>query len=577
MVKTYNRKINCMRIIKRIIDSGYKPGSNLLLITLLVVFNTVSGQPQLILTPVITTGLDQPIQFVHAGDGSNRIFIVQKEGTIRAYDEDFNFLSDFLTVSGISSTGERGLLSMAFHPDYINNGLFFVYYTNTAGDLELARYQVSGDPNIADAGSKLVLITINHQPNSNHNGGELHFGNDGFLYLSTGDGGGAGDIPNNAQNTTVLLGKILRFDINTPVTAPYYSIPAGNPFGNEIFDLGLRNPYRWSFDRQTFDMWIGDVGQDSWEEINFRPAGSTGGVNFGWHCYEGNTTFNTTGCAPIASYVFPVHTYPTQNPSASITGGIVYRGNDFPILQGWYISADYYSGIFYKIISDGSGGWTVNEQTISPTGIVDFGETENGEAYVVSLTSNSVYRVSATTGSLPLTLLSFTGTPANSGVRLNWKTGMEDNVQHFDVEFSRDGTTFTAVGSVASANQPTGADYNYYHPVPENGDVFYRLKMMDIDGSYSYSGIIKVRLDSKTKPVVSPSIITNGRIQLQLQQDNHYTMMELIAANGAVIKRVSIGGLAGNVSIPVNQLNAGIYFVRLSGNSGNSVQKIYIR
>jgi glucose/arabinose dehydrogenase len=355
------------------------------------------AQPNTTLKPVITTGLNGPMQFVHAGDGSNRVFIVQKAGSIRVYDPNFQFLSNFVTVNNISTNGERGLLSMAFHPDYKNNGLFYVYYTNASGDLELARYEVSNaDPNVADASSKVILITIPHPNNSNHNGGELHFGSDGFLYLSTGDGGGGGDQPNNAQNTSVLLGKILRFAVNTSATAPYYTIPAGNPYGNEIYALGLRNPYRWSFDRQTGDMWIGDVGQDSWEEINYRPASLNLGANYGWRCYEGNAAFNTSGCSDASAYVFPAYAYASQNPAASITGGVVYRGTAYPTLQGYYLSADFYSGIFYKLIPNPADGWITTMQTLNPTGIVDFGETENGEVYVISHTGNSVYQVTDT-------------------------------------------------------------------------------------------------------------------------------------------------------------------------------------
>lgn len=364
----------------------------------LLIFSTIRAlsQPTLTLMPVITAGLSEPMQLVNAGDGSNRIFIVQKGGNILTFSSTYSLLSVFVTVSNITNDGERGLLSMAFHPDYENNGLFYVYYTNASGNLELARYKVSANPNVADANSKVVLITIPHPTNTNHNGGELHFGADGFLYLSTGDGGGAGDTPNNAQNTSVLLGKILRFNVNTSNVAPYYTIPPGNPYNNEIYDLGLRNPYRWSFDRQTNDMWIGDVGQNSWEEIDFRPAGAAPGLNFGWRCYEGNATYNTNGCGPISNYVFPVHTYPTQSPAASVTGGLVYRGNDYPALQGWYVAADFYWGTFYKIIPDGMGGFSTSTQSLSPTGIVDFGETENGEAYVVSHTDNSVFKLGAT-------------------------------------------------------------------------------------------------------------------------------------------------------------------------------------
>lgn len=354
--------------------------------------NNTFAQPALALTPVITSGLNEPLQLVNAGDGSNRIFIVQKGGTILAYTASYNFISTFLTVPNISTIGERGLLSMVFHPAYASNGFFYVYYTTATGDLEVARYQVNGNPNIANASSKVVVLTIPHSTNTNHNGGEMHFGTDGFLYLSTGDGGGSGDVANNAQNTAVLLGKMLRLNVNTSLTAPYYTIPVGNPYNNEVYDLGLRNPFRWSFDRLTNDMWIGDVGQNSWEEIDLRAAGASPGLNWGWRCYEGSATFNTSGCGMVSNYTFPVYTYPSAGPGA-VTGGIVYRGAAYPALQGWYMSADFYTGEFFKIVSDGSGGWITDTQTLTPNGIADFGETENGEAYVVSLIDNSVHQV----------------------------------------------------------------------------------------------------------------------------------------------------------------------------------------
>jgi glucose/arabinose dehydrogenase len=365
------------------------------LLFLLLFTANVFAQPNITLTPVITSGLNEPLQLVNAGDGSNRIFIVQKGGTILAFDGSYNLLSTFLTVTNISTLGERGLLSMAFHPSFSSNGFFYVYYTNSNGDLELARYKVSSNPNLADASSKATLITIPHPTHNNHNGGELHFGNDGYLYLSTGDGGGSGDAANNAQNTSVLLGKILRFNVNTSTTAPFYSIPSGNPFGNEIYDLGLRNPFRWSFDKLTGDMWIGDVGQNSWEEIDFRAAGTGPGLNYGWRCYEANSPFNLSGCGSASTYVFPAYTYPASSPAA-ITGGLVYRGAAYPALQGWYLSADFYSGVFYKIIPNGGGGWNTSTQTLPTTGIADFGETENGEAYAVSLIGNSVHRIGTT-------------------------------------------------------------------------------------------------------------------------------------------------------------------------------------
>ena len=555
--------------------SQNKIASFLLIIFTGIVFSiNLIAQPALALTPVITTGLSSPIQFVNAADGSNRVFIVQQGATIRAYDASFNFLSIFVTVSNVNSGGERGLLSMAFHPDYKNNGLLYVYYTNTAGNLELARYQISSDPNIADAASKVILITIPHPTNSNHNGGELHFGNDGFLYLSTGDGGGSGDVPNNAQNTGVLLGKILRFNVNTSATAPFYTIPAGNPYGNEIFDIGLRNPFRWSFDSQTNDMWIGDVGQDTWEEISYRPAGSTAGVNFGWRCYEGNATFNTTGCGPSINYVFPAYTYPTQNPSAAVIGGIVYRGTAYPVLQGYNISTDFYSGTFYKTVSNGAGGWITSTQILSPTGMVDFGETENGEAYVVSLTGNSVYRIISSTP-VAVTLVNFTAIQNNGGVKLNWQTALENNTKQFDIEYSVDGNLFTYAGKVASGN-PAGAPYSFLHSITYDGSIFYRLKIVDNNGSYKYSGIIKLVLNNNAKNSIAPSVISNGIMNVNLT--NHsYKSLEVISMNGIVVLKTDITRRSGNIKIPVNKLADGIYVVKLINNLKTNSQKIIIQ
>jgi glucose/arabinose dehydrogenase len=358
-------------------------------------FQTLAQQPVLSLTPVISTGLSSPIQFVPVTDGSNRLAIVEKGGAIRLYNANYTFVSVFLTITGLSTTGEQGLLSLAFHPNYKTNGLFFIYYVNGSGNLELARYKVSADPTVADAASKVVVLTIPHPTNSNHNGGELHFGSDGHLYLTTGDGGGGGDSPNNAQNTNVLLGKMLRLAVNTSAIAPFYTIPTGNPYNNEVYAIGLRNPFRWSFDRLTNDIWIGDVGQDAFEEVNYRAAARTLGANYGWRCYEANANFNTTGCLDASTYVFPAYNYVAQNPAASIIGGVVYRGNNYLALKGYYISADFYTGNFYLTLPNGSGGWTTTTQPALRTGIADFSEAENGELFAVSNTANAVYRIAS--------------------------------------------------------------------------------------------------------------------------------------------------------------------------------------
>lgn len=380
----------------------------------------VNAQAPTISFDTVITGLSQPIQVVNAGDGTGRIFIVQKGGGIRVYNRDYSFIGSFLVVTGISTVSERGLLSMAFHPDYRNNGFFYVYYVNLDGDLVLARYRVSANPNSADTGSRVILKTIPHPGQSNHNGGELHFGPEGYLYLSTGDGGGGGDVPNNAQNTSVLLGKMLRFAVDTTSVPPYYTVPADNPFGNEVYAYGLRNPFRWSFDRLNYDMWIGDVGQDAFEEVNHRRYDSTNGINYGWRCYEGNATYNTSvGCGPVANYTFPIYTYalpPAGGASGSITGGAVYRGELYPNLYGYYMATDYTSGRFYMIKYDSvAHTYDTSTQALTPGGLVDFGETEEGEMYATNLINGRLLRI-VSNGPVQYT---FTGN-GNWNVATNW-------------------------------------------------------------------------------------------------------------------------------------------------------------
>ena len=365
----------------------------------LVIFSATS-QPVISYSPVIS-GLSQPVDIVNAADGTNRIFVVEQGGAIKVYNASYTLLGTFLTVTGIATGGEQGLLSLAFHPNYEVNGFFWVYYTNSAGDLEVSRFKVSsGNANQADASSKQVVITIPHPGQTNHNGAKLNFGNDGFLYFATGDGGGGGDQNNNAQNGNSLLGKMIRINVSTGSTAPFYTVPADNPFVanpnilDEIWVLGLRNPFRWSFDRNTNDMWIGDVGQDAREEINYRAAGSTGGINYGWRCYEGTLPYNTTGCLASTNYVFPVYDYPNPNPgSASVTGGHVYRGSTHVSMQGYYFATDVYSGNLYKI---NTAGFTTTVQTGLAAFVVGFGETESGELLNVSLNGTAYAVIPAT-------------------------------------------------------------------------------------------------------------------------------------------------------------------------------------
>lgn len=345
------------------------------------------------------TGFTRPVDIASAGDA--RLFIVEQAGIIHILDSLGQRLpTPFLDIRGRinSSANERGLLGLVFHPNYEENGYFYVNYTNTSGHTRISRFRVTtANTNVADPDSELILLGVN-QPFSNHNAGDLNFGPDGYLYFGLGDGGSGGDPNNNGQNRQSFLGKMIRIDVNN---GNPYAVPADNPFVNdpstlnEIWAIGLRNPWRFSFDRLTGDMWLSDVGQNSWEEINFQPASSAGGENYGWRCYEGNNTYNTSGCQPISAYTFPIHTYPNNfNNGCSVTGGFVYRGSDFPDLYGHYIYTDYCSGRIWSLTPNGQGGWT-NRQLLQGASnqYATFGENHNGELFLATRNSGVIQRV----------------------------------------------------------------------------------------------------------------------------------------------------------------------------------------
>jgi hypothetical protein len=304
----------------------------------------------------------------------------------------------FLDIAPIvSCCGERGLLSVAFHPQYAVNGRFYVNYTNTSGHTVIARYSVSGNPNLADPASGSVLLTV-MQPFSNHNGGQLQFGPDGYLYIGMGDGGSAGDPNDLAQDPATLLGKMLRIDVDGGVP---YAVPATNPFVgvpgvlDEIWALGLRNPWRFSFDRATGDLFIADVGQNSWEEVDFQPTGSPGGENYGWRRMEGSDCFNPPSGCNDGSLVLPIAEY-SHSLGCSITGGYRYRGPQFPHLRGFYLYGDYCSGRIWGT-SERAGSWTTAELVDTTFTISAFGEDEAGELYVTHYSSSSgaIHRITS--------------------------------------------------------------------------------------------------------------------------------------------------------------------------------------
>lgn len=331
----------------------------------------------------IASGLERPVDL--QPDGSGRLFILEKAGRIRILQDGQLVQQPFLDITDrVGSSGnEQGLLGLTFHPKYAQNGRFFVNYTDTNGNTVIARYQASSDPNRVDPSSEVKLLGVD-QPFPNHNGGVLTFGPDGYLYAGLGDGGSQGDPFGNAQNTKVLLGKILRLDVDS---AEPYAVPSDNPFGNEVWAYGLRNPWRFSFDKATGDLYIGDVGQDQWEEVDYLPAGSPGGTNFGWNLREGAHDYNGTASPDLTE---PVAEYSHPEGGCSITGGYVYRGS-MPEWNGIYLYGDYCTGFIWGLIRS-NDGWQKQKLFDVDFTITSFGQDETGEIYAVS-DSGGVYRL----------------------------------------------------------------------------------------------------------------------------------------------------------------------------------------
>lgn len=367
---------------------------------------TVAFQPEtvtLALTPVVED-LASPLFVTHAGDGSNRLFVVEKAGQIRIVTDGALLDTPFLDITDRvnNNANEQGLLGLAFSPDYVKDGFFFVNYTDSNGDTVVARYQVAvSDANQADPASEAIVLQID-QPAANHNGGMVAFGPDGYLYIGMGDGGGGGDRYGNGQNPATLLGKMLRLDVTTDPQQPY-TVPADNPWvtadwqgtdvRDEIWALGLRNPWRYSFDRATGDLWIGDVGQNQWEEINYTAANSNGGLNYGWPIMEASTCYTSSSDDCIqANLILPVAEYQHRG-HCSVTGGYVYRGAQFPALQGVYLYGDYCSGTIWATWSADGVQWSTAQLLESDITLSSFGEDEAGELYVTDLANGILSQV----------------------------------------------------------------------------------------------------------------------------------------------------------------------------------------
>ncbi len=348
-------------------------------------------------------GLVQPVYVTHSGDGSGRLFAVEQGGRIRIIRSDALVAKPFLDITDrVLSGGERGLLSVAFPHGFATSGRFYVDYTRRPdGATVIARYRVTADADIAYSASEEVLLVIG-QPFANHNGGQLAFGPDGFLYIGMGDGGSGGDPLNNAQNPFSLLGKVLRIDAES--AAPLYAVPPDNPFAQggglpEIWSLGLRNPWRFSFDRLTGDLYIGDVGQNLYEEIDYQTAAAPGGGNYGWNTMEASHCYLTPSCNS-EGLILPVAEYDHSQGDCAVTGGMVYRGRKYPDLQGVYFYGDYCSGRVRGLRDEG-GRFSSIVLLDLPFGISTFGEDEGGNLYLADYASGDIYRVIADVAGIP--------------------------------------------------------------------------------------------------------------------------------------------------------------------------------
>jgi glucose/arabinose dehydrogenase len=377
---------------------------------------------------LVASGMTRPVFVTHAPGDYDRLFILQKQGIIRVVENGVLLVTPFMNIDasvggGTTDNDERGLLGLAFHPDYQSNGLFYVFYTNNSNNTNVFEYSVTANPNVADAGSGERVLVIT-QPQTNHNGGWIGFGPDGYLYIASGDGGGAGDDDaghtagvGNGQDATNLLGCVLRVDVDgddfPALPNTNYAIPSDNPFvadpnepndprADEIWAFGLRNPWRCAFDRDTDDFWIADVGQGAWEEINFQDATSTGGENYGWRCREGAHNFNTGGDCSQTPFTEPVQEYSHGAGRCSISGGYVYRGCSMPDFYGKYFYGDYCTGEIWSMRSTGGAATDVvnHDSDIGLAGftLVGFGEDALGELYVCDQAGGSVYRIQSGDG-----------------------------------------------------------------------------------------------------------------------------------------------------------------------------------
>lgn len=447
--------------------------------------------------PLLVPAFTRPVDLQNAGDGSDRLFVVEQAGKIWVFANDTltTAAKQFLDISSnVDSDGnEEGLLGLAFHPNYPATPYFYVNYTTNAPTThtQISRFTVTSNPDSADAASELSLMVI-PKPFANHNAGQLAFGADGYLYLGTGDGGSAGDPNGNGQDRTTLLGSMLRIDVDNTQAPLNYAIPPDNPYvGNvlgyreEIWAHGFRNPWRFSFDPQTDSLWVGDVGQDLWEEVDVVRKGE----NYGWNIMEGNHCYPSSPCN-MAGLSLPIWEYFHGSGRRSITGGYVYRGAEIPEIFGRYIYADYSTGEIWSLEWDGATA--TNTFLIDvPTFVSSFGVDESHELYFTALLDGRVYRL-VRDPKTPVLVTSFAGTFGERGVRLTWEVQADEGFQGFTLV--READAGAPVRLNGGALLPAGARTFTDPAVSPGGAYRYTLVVVMNDGSEQRSASVTVEI-----------------------------------------------------------------------------------
>lgn len=531
---------------------------------------------------LVTSGLSQPTDITHAGDGSNRLFIAEKSGRIKVI-QNKQTSGIFLDItSKVSTTSERGLLGLAFHPAFASNGYFYVNYTgpdvNGTFFSIISRFKVSANnPNVADPSSERIILTFS-QPFSNHNGGDLAFGPDGYLYIATGDGGSSGDPQNNSQTLSNFLGKILRIDINTE-NEPY-QIPASNPFvgqpdkNQEIWSYGLRNPWRISFDRGTGDLWIADVGQGAWEEINVQPAG-VGGQNYGWRCFEGSVSY--VNC-PAILHTAPQYIYghpgagcaDTTYCGRSVTGGFVYRGLQYPSLSGYYFFADYVDKRMWAMRMEGTIPTVFRQENIFINRITTFGEDQLGELYFATL-DGSLYQL-ISNQVLPVTMVNYELISAGNQYTLQWETADEIDLDYFLVETSPDLKSIQSIHREPAIGHAKN-EYQYQGSI-QSALIYIRLTAVDLDGTkqhFPWKSIQSQTIEPKWYPNPSRQSVFASWSE---PFDPH--KIKVFDQHGKTVTHRLILG-AGQHQLELSGHSPGIYFIHYQSGTQNIVQKIILQ